>query len=153
MCAEAQVVFREAGAAVASNVPVPGALATGGGSGGHVMIDLGDDEFTRGRPHPMIEPAVRDAPLAAALAGADVGVVLLDVVLGFGGHMDPAGHVADAVRASRRDGGPVVIASVTGTEGDPQVRSRQVARLEAGGIIVAPSNAAAARWALAVVAG
>ena len=58
------------------------------------MIDLGDDAFTRGRPHPMFEPGVRDAPLAEALADPAVGVILLDVVLGYGGHADPAGHLA-----------------------------------------------------------
>ena len=60
-----------------SNVPVPGATSMGGAHDGHVMIDLGDDEFTRGRPHPMFEPSVRDAPLAEALADPAVGLILL----------------------------------------------------------------------------
>src|SRR5207248_8562950 len=90
LCTEAQIVFAQAGLKVASNVPLPGAAPTRAADGAHVMIDLGDDEFTRGRPHPMIEPAVRDHPLAEALASRDVGVILLDIVLGLGGHPNPA---------------------------------------------------------------
>jgi succinyl-CoA synthetase alpha subunit len=147
LCSEAQVVFSNSGVPVASNVPVPGATALTGAPAGHVMIDLGDDQFTRGRPHPMIEPAVRDAPLAAALADANVGVVLLDVVLGYGAHADPAGHLAQALRG-RRDG-PAIVASVTGTDADPQPRCEQVRKLEAAGVVVAESNADAAALAVA----
>jgi len=97
----------------------------------------------------MIEPAVRDAPLAAALADPNVGVVLLDVVLGYGGHPDPAGHLAQAL-AARHDG-VAVVASVTGTDADPQPRREQVRKLEAAGVVVADSNADAAALALAAV--
>src|SRR5215470_10051881 len=102
LCAEAQIVFRQAGLAVASNVPVPGAAAIADANRGHLMIDLGADEFTRGRPHPMIEPSVRDRPLIDALADPVVGVILLDVVLGYGGHRDPAGHVANVINGHHR---------------------------------------------------
>ena len=149
LCSEAQVVFAAAGIAVSSNVPVPGATALTGAPAGHALIDLGDDQFTRGRPHPMMEPAVRDAPLAAALADPNVGVVLLDVVLGYGGHPDPAGHLAQAL-AARHDG-VAVVASVTGTDADPQPRREQVSKLEAAGVLVADSNADAAALALAAV--
>jgi FdrA protein len=151
LCSEAQVMFAAAGVAVSSNVPVPGATALTGAPAGHALIDLGDDQFTRGRPHPMIEPAVRDAPLAAALADENVGVVLLDVVLGYGGHADPAGHLAQAL-GGRRDG-VVIIASVTGTDADPQPRREQVRKLEAAGVLVAESNEDAAALALAAVGG
>jgi FdrA protein len=148
LCSEAQVVFAAAGVPVSSNVPVPGAAALNGAPTGHALIDLGDDEYTRGRPHPMIEPAVRDAPLAAALADPNVSVVLLDVVLGYGAHPDPAGHLAQAV-AGRRDG-VAIVASVIGTDDDPQPRREQVEKLEAAGVVVADSNADAAALALAV---
>jgi FdrA protein len=148
LCSEAQVVFAAAGVPVSSNVPVPGAAALNGAPTGHALIDLGDDEYTRGRPHPMIEPAVRDAPLAAALADPNVSVVLLDVVLGYGAHPDPAGHLAQAV-AGRRDG-VAIVASVIGTDADPQPRREQVEKLEAAGVVVADSNADAAALALAV---
>jgi hypothetical protein len=149
LCTEAQVVFRAAGLKVASNVPVPGATPVNAATAGHVMIDLGDDAYTRGRPHPMIEPAVRDAPLKAALADPAVGVILIDVVLGYGAHPDPAGHLAQAL-AGRRDGA-LVVASVTGTDQDPQPRVAQVRKLTAAGVIVAESNADAAALAAALV--
>jgi len=150
LCAEAQVVLRQAGLAVASNVPVPGAARLAGPPIGHVLIDLGDDEYTRGRPHPMIEPAVRDAPLAAALADADVAVVLVDVVLGHGSHADPAGHLAEQIRG-RRGARPAIIAAVTGTDRDPQSLPAQVSALRAAGVVVAGSNADAAALAASVI--
>jgi len=148
-CSEAQIVFAQAGLPVASNVPVPGAAVLAGANGAHTMIDLGDDEFTRGRPHPMIEPAVRDRPLAAALADPAVAAVLLDVVLGHGAHPDPAGHLAGILNG--RNGCPLVIASVTGTDADPQPRGAQVEKLVAAGVIVADSNAEAAALAATAV--
>ncbi len=151
LCAEAQAVLMSAGIPFSSNVPIPGAaMAARDDDAGHRLIDLGADEYTRGRPHPMIEPAVRDAPLAAALADPAVAVVLVDVVLGHGAHEDPAGSLA-AVLAAHRGAAPAVIASVCGTEEDPQIRSHQVAALREAGIVVAESNAGAAETAAALL--
>jgi FdrA protein len=94
----------------------------------------------------MIEPALRDGPLRAALADETVGVVLLDVILGWGIHADPAGELARVVSA-QSGSAAVIIASVTGTDADPQVRSSQARKLADVGVIVAPSNAAAAALA------
>lgn len=149
LCGEAQVILMAAGHAVASNAPVPGASAAGGA--GHTLIDYGADEYTVGRPHPMIDPGRRDDALAAALAEPGVAAVLLDCVIGYGAHPDPAGAIAAVVR--RVAGGPPVIASVTGTEADPQSWSASVRTLRDAGILVAPSNAAAARLAARIVAG
>jgi FdrA protein len=110
-------------------------------------IDLGDDEFTRGRPHPMIEPELRNEHIPAAAADPDVGVLLFDLVLGFGAHADPAGVLIEGLKGNRKP----VVASVTGTEQDPQGWSRQVAALRAAGVHVAPSNAYAAKLALSMV--
>ena len=148
LCSEAQIIFRRAGLPVASNVPVPGA-APADGQGEHLMIDLGDDAFTRGRPHPMFEPGVRDAPLAQALADPAVGIILLDVVLGYGGHADPAGHLAAFLAAHERR--PLIVASVTGTDADPQPRDAQVRKLAEAGVIVAGSNADATEAAIAAL--
>lgn len=150
LCAEAQVVFLAAGACVCSNAPVPGAAPLPAGDDVHRMLDLGADEFTRGRPHPMLDPSVRDAALDAAMSDARVGAVLVDVVIGQGAHPDPAGHLADRLAAHDRPT-PQVIASVTGTDADAQVRAAQVTRLEQTGAWVAPSNADAAALALACV--
>ena len=148
LCAEAQVFFRTAGLAVRSNAPIRGVPGLGDADTGHALIDLGDDAYTRGRPHPMIDPTVRDQALTEALARRDLAVILLDVVIGFGAHRDPAGHLAGVLGTHARPVGPAVIASVTGTEADPQVRSAQAAKLEAAGVHVAPTNADAAIWAL-----
>ncbi len=154
LCAEAQAILRDAGLSVRSNAPVSDVLdLTQANDPGHAMLDLGDDDYTRGRPHPMIDPTVREQPIVEALGRTDLAVLLADVVIGYGAHEDPAGYLAALVTAHRAENGPVVIASVTGTESDPQRRSAQVARLEAAGIAVAPSNADAARWALAAAGG
>jgi len=106
-------------------------------TGGDV-VDLGGDEFTRGRPHPMIDPTIRIERIRATPQNA---TLLLDVVLGEGAHPDPAGALVDAIRAR----GGVTVASVCGTDDDPQNRARQVATLREAGVTVCRSNAAAAR--------
>ena len=142
LCAEAQIVLMDHGLDVSSNAPVPGAARK---PSRHRLIDLGDDDYTRGRPHPMIAPELRNEYLAQALKDKDVGVILLDVVIGYGAHPDPAGLLVAALKRTRK----LVIASVTGTEGDPQDYSKQVAALRGAGVIVARSNAQAARFAAA----
>ncbi|MEO2242191.1 MAG: oxidoreductase, partial [Candidatus Poseidoniia archaeon] len=146
LSSEAQVVFLDQGVSVASNAPIPGAEAVGSGTS-HVLIDLGSDEYTRGRPHPMIDPTVRDEELTKALADPTLAVILLDVVIGFGAHPDPAGTIVRVVAAAGTER-PIVVASVTGTDDDPQDRRTQMAKLVDGGIVVAPTNADAAKLAL-----
>ena len=140
LCVEAQSVLLDAGVDVISNVTLPGAKA---GQGPHELLDLGADEYTLGRPHPMIEPTVRRAHLDAALARDDVAVVLLDVVLGYGAHADPAAPIVEALAhaPSKR---PVLIASVCGTELDPQNLASQRQALIAAGVELAECNAHAA---------
>ncbi len=146
LSSEAQVVFLDQGVSVASNAPIPGAEAIGSGTS-HVLIDLGSDEYTRGRPHPMIDPTVRDEELTKALADPTLAVILLDVVIGFGTHPDPAGTIVRVVAAAGTER-PIVVASVTGTDNDPQGRRKQMAKLVDGGIVVAPTNADAATLTL-----
>lgn len=118
--------------------------------GGHAVLDLGEEEYTQGRPHPMVDLDVRLGLLEEAANDDGVGCVLLDVVLGHGAHEDPASGLADAVVAAAR--GAVVLSRVCGTTGDPQDAGRQAATLREAGAVVAPSNAAAVRLALRVVA-
>jgi len=148
LCAEAQLVFRGGGESFWSNVPVPGALDRRPASG-HSFVDYGSDEYTVGRPHPMIDPTVRDAAMAQALEESGVAAVLIDIVIGFGAHEDPAGAAARVVGGAG-DSRPAVVASVIGTDFDPQHRASQVRKLEQAGILVAPSNARAAELALAI---
>jgi FdrA protein len=100
-------------------------------------IDYGDDEFTRGRPHPMIDHSLR----LEAIRKAE-GLVYLDVVIGRGAHPDPAAELAPALA-----GRPAVVVLV-GTEADPQGFSRQRAAFEAAGAVVYISNSRAARAVL-----
>ncbi|MGH7308390.1 MAG: acyl-CoA synthetase FdrA, partial [Candidatus Rokuibacteriota bacterium] len=119
------------------------------GAGANRVVDLGEDMFTVGRPHPMIDGSVRREWIARETADPGTAVLLLDVILGYGAHQDPAGELLPALeRARARPRGLAVVASVVGTEGDPQGRAAQVAKLAAHGVIVMPSNAQAARLAV-----
>lgn len=151
LAAEAQLVFLNAGLAVASNAPVPGASALTGLDAAHQMIDLGDDQYTQGRPHPMIEPAIREEPLREAMEESSVGIILVDVVLGLGAHPDPAGQLVEILPRIPEPGDPTIIASVTGTEQDPQRYSAQVDTLRRAGITVATCNADAAELAVSLL--
>ena len=120
------------------------------GPPGHAVFDLGEEEYTQGRPHPMVDLDLRVGMLEQAAADDRVGCVLIDVVLGYAAHSDPAVALAPAVARMAKRG--AVIARVCGTPGDPQDSTRQEAALRDAGALVAPSNAAAARLAARAVA-
>jgi succinyl-CoA synthetase alpha subunit len=153
LCYEAQVVWKEIlDTPVFSNAPLTGAprLPDSMRSQEHTAIDLGEEEFTIGRPHPMIENDLRVRRLLQEAQDPQVGVIMLDVVLGYGAHPDPASDlgaaIGEAQRLARGTGRElVVVASVTGTENDPQSLSRTAAVLERSGAVLCESNAAAAR--------
>ncbi|ECC8732411.1 acyl-CoA synthetase FdrA [Salmonella bongori] len=107
-------------------------------TGGHRIVDLGDDSYTLGRPHPMIDPTTRSIEIEKLAAMPDVGVLLLDVVLGYGACANPAGAVVDAIeRVHAKRAAPLVtIATLTGTDADPQGRSGQIDILRVAGIAV-----------------
>jgi succinyl-CoA synthetase alpha subunit len=159
-CYEALLLLSEALGPVASNTPLePGsALADVWRSEGHTAIDLGDDVFTRGRPHPMIDQTLRIERLQAEAADPEVAVILLDVVLGYGAHPDPAAELGAAIRsakaATERDGRQIAfVGSVCGTAADPQDLGRQEAALREAGVLLAESNAQAVRLAARIAAG
>jgi FdrA protein len=115
-------------------------------SAGHTILDLGDDTFTRGRAHPMIDQWYRLDRLAREFADPETAVILLDVVLGYGANADPAGEIAGALAELARGAGaehrmPLVIASICGTRDDPQGYERQRAVLESAGVVMAQTNA------------
>jgi succinyl-CoA synthetase alpha subunit len=122
----------------------------------HTIVDLGDDLFTQGRPHPMIDPTIRVDRLKKEMEDSEVAVLLLDCVLGYGSHPDPAGAMFESIvrakrAAEKRNGHLTVIASVTGTEGDVQNLKEQKSKLQEVGCIVMPSNYQAALLALEIV--
>ena len=117
---------------------------------------MGDDEFTNGRPHPMIEPALRNDIIAEQGSDPTVGVVLLDFELGFGSHDDPVGQTLPAIRAARaaaaEEGRELAfVGYVCATEGDKQGLAAQTALLEQEGVIVARSNREAALLAASIL--
>ncbi|MCJ7726136.1 MAG: FdrA family protein [Acidimicrobiia bacterium] len=122
------------------------AALMGDAAAGLEMIDFGDDEYTRGRPHPMIDQRLRLEHLATTASDESVGVALIDVVLGYGAHADPASELAPVI-AEAVDAGLAVVVSLCGAQGDPQGRDRQAAALNEAGAAVFSSNAAAATHA------
>jgi len=114
----------------------------------HLIIDLGDDRFTVGRPHPMIDPTARLDLLRAAGADPRTAIVILDVVLGHGAAEDPAGDLAPVIaEITARDDAPEIIAFVVGTPADPQGLERQERTLRQAGARLLTSSTAAARSA------
>ncbi len=160
LCYEAQVIWRDLLVEpVLSNAPLAAAyrLPDSAHSQGHTAVDLGEEEFTVGRPHPMIDNDLRIRRLLHEASDPQVAVIVLDVVLGYGAHPDPASELGPAVRQARHLAGQagrelIVVASVTGTSGDPQGLGHQVAALRAAQVVVCDSNAAAARLAGMLVA-
>jgi FdrA protein len=149
---EALFILQDYAPAVYSNIPLdeahrlPNALV----SQAHTLVDLGEDEFTVGRLHPMMDNDLRLRRLAQEADDPEVAVILLDVVLGYGAHPDPAGELAPAIRAARARAGKAgrrldVVAVLVGTDEDPQDLGAQVAQLEAAGAMVETSNEAAVR--------
>jgi FdrA protein len=128
------------------------------GTGRHDRIlDLGDDEYTVGRPHPMIDPRLRNEHIVATATEPAVGILLLDVVLGYGSHPDPADAmapaIADAMALAVSAGRHLlVVASVCGTDLDPQGLERQERILAQTGVMLEPSNARAAMLAACIAA-
>ncbi|MCC7372021.1 MAG: acyl-CoA synthetase FdrA [Chloroflexi bacterium] len=125
--------------------------------GPHGILDLGDDAYTRGRPHPLIDPRLRNAELTAEAARDEVGLILLDVILGTGSHADPAGALTPAVLDARamaqaRGASLEILASLCGTEDDAQGYGRQRALLEDAGVRVVRSSSLAAAVAGRVAA-
>jgi FdrA protein len=147
LCDEAMLIASELLGPVRSNIPLrPEWTLDTDVHNGHWMIDCGDDRMTEGRPHPMIDNTVRLEKLAEQAADPSCGVVLLDVVLGYGAEPDPAAELAPAIRSAASQGVRVVV-SLTGTEEDPQGLHRQAAALCGAGASVFVSNAEAARYA------
>jgi len=146
-CAEAQILFKDMLANVHSNAPVKGAkqLRDSLVSQKNTVIDLGEDEFTVGRPHPMIDYSLRNSRILKEAADAQTAVILLDIVLGYGSNLDPAGEISEVLRQAARK--VSVVCSITGTDEDPQNRRKVEAALRKAGAIVMPSNAAACIFA------
>ncbi len=158
LCYEAMLLLEPLLGRVYSNVSLADQylLQNADKSRGHTLIDMGDDYFTDGRPHPMIDPSLRLERFQQEAADPETAVILLDVVLGHGSHADPAGALVpvlvEAKEAATAAGRHVsVVASVCGTPGDPQNLEEQEEKLRSAGVIVMPSNAQAAALAASII--
>ena len=119
-------------------------------STGHTIIDLGDDMFTRGRPHPMIDHRLRNDRIMQEAQDPETAVILLDIVIGHGAHNDPAGEMCTSIKAAKDaankiGNNPAFVTFVCGTQGDPQNLSAQEDKLRDAGAIILGSNAQAVR--------
>jgi FdrA protein len=151
---EAQYILRNYLPRVWANAPLDKAdkLANSLESQEHTIVDLGEDEFTVGRLHPMMDNELRVRRLLEEARDPEVAVILLDVVIGYGSHPDPASELAPAIaqgRAEAKKAGRnlVVAAVVTGTDEDPQQLEHQIQQLKAAGAWVSTSNEAVVRYA------
>jgi succinyl-CoA synthetase alpha subunit len=150
LCDEAQLILKESVGFVYSNSPLHAdfLLTDLWKSRENSIIDLGEDEFTHGRPHPMIDFSLRNKRLLEEAADAGVAVMLLDIVLGYGSHPDPASELVPAIMKAKELSPDILfIGSVTGTSQDPQNRKNVIHELEKAGMIILPSNAAASELA------
>jgi len=121
----------------------------------HTLVDLGDDVFTRGRPHPMIDYRLRTERIVKEAEDPETAVILLDVVLGYGSHMDPSSELVPAIQRARAiattQGRAVsFVGHICGTASDPQDLGRQTRALSEVGMLLAESNAQAVRLAAAI---
>ena len=153
-CYEAQLILKNLPEPVHSNAPLIKAnkMPDSHVSRGHVCIDLGEDEFTQGRLHPMIDPSLRNRRILQEARDPATAVILLDIVLGYGAHPDPAGATVDAIREAQLSllpqGG--ISSSWHRSAGRRVTRSHSANRrhkLRAAGVLVQPDNASAARLA------
>ena len=134
------------------------AAAISGNAGEHQFIDFGDDEYTRGRAHPMIDPTLRNQAIVQAGADPRVAVILLDIILGLASHPDPSGAAAPSIReafaaAAARQREIGIVAHVVGTNLDPQDLAKQEATLRSCGVHVSRSNIQAANAASRLLEG
>ncbi|GAA3645565.1 acyl-CoA synthetase FdrA [Nocardioides ginsengisoli] len=111
----------------------------------HTFLDMGDDDFTDGRPHPMIDPSLRLQRLVQEADDPEVGVIAMDFILGFGAHEDPVGVTIPAIeeakaKAAARGQHLEILGYVLGTDLDTPAIAGQVAQLEAAGVTIASSS-------------
>jgi succinyl-CoA synthetase alpha subunit len=157
LCDEAMDILTHQLGGIHSNIPLAPELALEDAwrSTGHCCVDMGEEEFTRGRPHPMIDPRLRQERILKEAQDSEVAVILLDVVIGYGAHDDPAGALGATIRAAKASAVAhgrylSVVAHVCGTAQDPQGLEQQERTLREAGALVLPTNAQAAQVAAAI---
>jgi len=155
LCDEAQLLLKDSLGFTYSNTPLNAdfKLADIWKSKQHTIIDLGEDEFTAGRPHPMIDFSLRNRRIVDEAKDVTTAVILLDVVLGYGSNLHPEEELAPSfIEAKKINPNVAIICSVTGTDKDPQNRAKVKQTLEKAGAIVMNTNVEAVELAESLVA-
>ena len=159
-CYQTQQILRQAGLAVFSNSPLNAGngLVNSDRSVDHTVVDMGDENYTLGKPHPMIDSTERGRRILAEAADPSVAILLLDFILGYNAASDPVGDLLDALveaQASREKAGSplTIVASVCGTDEDPQDRALQVKMLREIGVHIFGSNARATKFCVQLLKG
>lgn len=149
-CYQSQQILKDAGIFVYSNSPINAryTLKKQNHNVNHTLIDMGADEYTLGKPHPMIDGTLRKHRIISESRDAHIAILLLDFILGYNASMDPVGELLGAVQIARENvkkkgGNLTIVASVCGTDRDPQDLNTQVNMLEEAGVFTFRSNALA----------
>jgi succinyl-CoA synthetase alpha subunit len=155
---ETLLILRELVGEAYSNTPLSEKfrLADPNVSRENSIVDLGDESFTAGRAHPMIDPTLRKLRIAQEAKDPRVALILLDIVLGYGSSPDPGGALVGVVEDAERGpgrSGLAVLAHVCGTESDPQSLRAQSEKLSGADAVLFPSNALLSAEAALVVGG
>lgn len=157
-CYQSQQIFMDAGIPTYSNAPLDMKykLADPDYSVEHTIVDMGDNHYTLGKPHPMIDSTIRKQRILTESRDPQVAILLLDFILGYNASMDPVGELLEAIietkRMTRKRGGALtVVASICGTDGDPQDLRLQTRMLREKGVIVFNSNAKAAHFCCGLI--
>lgn len=154
LCYEAQFIYHQRLESFAfSNAPLNNEhkLQDVWQSVGDTIIDMGADDFTVGRPHPMIDFSLRLKKLEEESRDESVAVLLLDVVLGYGAHLNPHLELENIFKLIQKDTDIVIICSVVGTDSDPQNRQQVIKTLQDAGAIVTTTNAEACALAVRII--
>lgn len=158
LCDEAMFVLEKSLGGIYSNIAVNPELKLKDRNVSYKnsFIDLGDDEFTRGVPHPMIDFTVRNKRMIREARDKEVAVIFFDMVLGYGANPDPANAILPAVIESQKIAKKqkrhiTFVTSICGTDLDPQNFNSQAEILQKAGVVVLPSNVSAARFVEAIL--
>ncbi|WP_144789043.1 acyl-CoA synthetase FdrA [Lysinibacillus fusiformis] len=124
----------------------------------HEIIDLGDDVYTKGKPHPMIDPEKRIEMLEKSMNDPETAVIMIDNVIGNGGHEDMASELAPIIKrildSARQECRQLaVLATVVGTAQDIQGYEKQIEILKESGAIICKTNDQMVRTAIQLVGG
>ena len=158
LCDEAIEVFRRYSLEIYSNVETSKkwTLKNSQISKEHSCIDMGEEEFTKSRPHPMIDLSLRQERIKREANDPSVAVILIDVVIGYGSHDSPASGLAETIQKAKENAIDnnrylSVVAHVCGSHNDHQGLKIQEEYLRNAGALVLPTNAQAAKVAAAIV--